>query len=364
MTSDDSRQRAARTQHELFDNAPESQSFCEPPLGQRPAAWAVALPKEPRALPMSCACCGAPALSQLSLAKGSLELLIPYCDACVAHVASDTTRALSERLAAAIAGLSACFALPVFLPWWPAPLCSLVSLAVAALPFAQRLVRRRPRAPHTARGPAVWFGARGELSCASPAYARALAEAFGATPEARQPARSFTLPLAAAALLAFVLAPLAHAYQHPSVRVLNLHDLPFELSVDGRPVARVEPSSGESPFAGVELNLPAGRRTLRARDVEGRLVESVEVELLAGAHHLYAPASPETCFWLETRGYGRGARKTTYEPLLGPIPFWAIPEDVHGWFLPGSEASAESRVTGGSARALRQGPCEAAPFAH
>ena len=39
-------------------------------------------------------------------------------------------------------------------------------------------------------------------------------------------------------------------------------------------------------------------------------------------------------------------------------------QDVHGWFLPGSEASAESRVTGGSARALRQGPCEAAPFAH
>jgi hypothetical protein len=142
MTSDDSRQRAGRSQHELFDNAPESQSFCEPPLGQGPAVWAVAFPKEPRALPMSCACCGAPALSQLSLAKGSLKLLIPYCDACVAHVASHTTRALSERLAAAIAGLSACFALPVFLPWWPAPLCSLVSLAVAALPFAQRLVRR------------------------------------------------------------------------------------------------------------------------------------------------------------------------------------------------------------------------------
>lgn len=146
--------------------------------------------------------------------------------------------------------------------------------------------------------------------------------------------------------------------------MLNLGDLPIELRVDSRVVARVEPSSGESPFAGAEVNVPAGRRTFEARDAEGGAVDQSEVEVLAGAHHLYAPASPETCFWLETRGYGRAARKPAYEPLQGSERFWAIPDDVHGWFSPATEANPDVRVTGGDARVLRQAPCAEAPFEH
>lgn len=362
MTSDDSRQRAARHREQPFEKPPETQSFCEPPLQASPALWAVMLPSEPCALPTSCACCGAAALSHVAIEKGARKLLIPYCDSCARHVASDATQALAERLSAAIGGLAACFALPVFLPWASVLLCSAFTLLVTVLPFARRLLRSRLLAPHSARGRAVWFGAHGELVCTRSQFARELAARAGVTCEPRDPKRAFGVWSALGLMLVLVLAPLSHAYQHPSVRILNLQDLPFELSVDGRPVVRIEPSSGESPFAGAELSLPAGRRTLSARDVEGRLIESAEVELLAGAHHLYAPASPDTCFWLETRGYGRGARKPGYEPLRGPLQFWAIPDDVHGWFLPASEAGGDARVTGGSARVLRQAPCADAPF--
>ncbi|HET9932755.1 MAG TPA: hypothetical protein VFQ35_18755 [Polyangiaceae bacterium] len=322
------------------------------------------LPSEPFALPATCACCGDSAFSQLGLRSGARRLLIPYCEPCVVHVANDATQTLAERLASLIAGLAACLALPIFLPWWSKVACSAACLVVAALPFARRLLRSKPRPPHTSHGRAAWFSSAALLVCKNERFAQELAARAGTQTEPRAGEKSYRVALAYLGVLAFVLAPLSHAYQHPSVRILNLGDLPFELRVDARALTRVEPSSGESPFAGADVNVPAGRRTFEARDAEGRVVDRTEVEVLAGSHHLYAPASPETCFWLETLGYGRGARKPAYEPLLGTERFWAIPDDVRGWFSPATDANPDARVTGGSARVLRQGPCADVPFGH
>lgn len=301
-------------------------------------------------------------MTQLALVGGERRLLIPYCEPCLSHVANDATQALAERLASLIAGLAACLALPIFLPWWSKLACAVACALVAGLPYARRLTRPRPRAPHVSRGRAVWFRGPGELICKGPRFAGELAARVGSQLESAPSERHDYFPLVYIALLAGLLAPLSHAHQHPSVRVLNLGDLPIELRVDSRVVARVEPSSGESPFAGAEVNVPAGRRTFEARDSEGKQVDQRELEVLAGAHHLYAPASPETCFWLETRGYGRGASKPAYEPLSGSERFWAIPDDVHGWFSPATDATPDARVTGGNARVLRQAPCVDAPF--
>jgi hypothetical protein len=309
-----------------------------------------------------CACCGDAAFSQLALGSGARRLLIPYCEPCLLHVASDATRALAERLASLIAGLSACLALPIFLPWWSKLACSVVCSLVAALPFARRLLPARPRLPHTTRGRAAWFSPSGELVCKNRRFAEELAARAGTSLEPRRSEKPYRFLLAYVALLAGALAPLSHAYQHPSVRILNLGDLPIVVSVDSRVLARVEPSSGESPFAGAEVSVPTGRRTFEARDAEGAEVDRSLVEVVAGSHHLYAPASPDTCFWLETLGYGRGTRKPAYEPLLGSERFWAIPDDVHGWFTPATDVAPDARVTGGSARVLRQAPCAEVPF--
>lgn len=374
MTSDDSRQRVARSAPDwlvrgrsakpgladVFPEEPETRHFHE--RSDRDSAFGVTLPSEPCALPAMCACCGDAAFSQLALARGARRLLIPYCEPCLVHVANDATQALAERLASVIAGLSACLSLPIFLPWWSKVACSVACSLVAALPFARRLFRSKPRAPHTVRGRAAWFGSGGELVCKNRRFAEELAARAGTSPELRRSEKPYRFLLAYIALLAGVLAPLSHAYQHPSVRILNLGNLPIVVSVDSRVIARVEPSSGESPFAGAEVNVPAGRRAFEARDAEGGAVDRSVVEIVAGAHHLYAPASPDTCFWLETLGYGRGTRKPTYEPLLGSERFWAIPDDVHGWFSPATDVDPDARVTGGSARVLRQAPCADVPF--
>lgn len=269
------------------------------------------------------------------------------------------------RLASAIVGLAICFALPVFLPWWSKPMCSAMTLFASALPFVRALFPARTSAPHTASGRAVELLPSGALACTREVYAREIAARAGVGCQERPRSRAASpFDLALLLLPALVLSPLSHSYQHPGVRVLNLADLPGDFFVDGKRLARVEPSSGESPFAGVELNVPSGTRTFLLRDLEGKVIDSTVVDVRAGAHHLYAPASDETCFWLETRGYGRAATKTSYEPLFGQDRFWVIPEDVRGWFLPGSEATPSTRATGGSARVLRQAACVDAPFAH
>jgi hypothetical protein len=192
------------------------------------------------------------------------------------------------------------------------------------------------------------------------------AEVARAAGESAQPTRApRSLPWLEALLVsgvAAVLAPFSHAFHHPSVRVLDLGPSAVELVVDGRRVGRVEPSSGESPLAGLELRLPAGERTLLVVDTEGGIVAQARVTLQAGARHLYAPGFEGICFWLETVSYGREQKRPDYAPLEGGERFWVVPEEVNGWFLPSPPAPDGARATGGTSTVLRQGPCEDVPY--
>jgi hypothetical protein len=149
----------------------------------------------------------------------------------------------------------------------------------------------------------------------------------------------------------------------PVVRVVNLTTDALTIDVDGRRVARVEPTSLESPSAGTELRVPSGPHELTARAPDGRVLEQAYVTVIAGRPHLFAPASVGFCFWLETRSYGRderdGASPVTREPLEGPPSFWPLPANLGGFFLPAPAVeSQETRLTGGALTVLRQAPCE------
>jgi hypothetical protein len=164
-----------------------------------------------------------------------------------------------------------------------------------------------------------------------------------------------------AVVVVALVAPLSYSFHHPSVRVLELGPFATELFVDGNDVGRVEPSSGESPLAGLELRLPAGERTLQSLDAEGRPIARARVSLSAGKRHLYAPGSTDICFWLETTSYGREQKRPDRVLLSGEDRFWVLPEEVNGWFMPSPPAPEGARATGGSTTVLRQARCEDAP---
>jgi hypothetical protein len=172
--------------------------------------------------------------------------------------------------------------------------------------------------------------------------------------------RWLVAPLAIAALAA-IAAAMLHRFHHPILRILNLGEATLELFVDGRPLGRVLPSSAESPSAGLEIRLPAGRRVLEVRQIDGHLVDRVSARVFSGSSHLYAPASPDTCFWLEARGYGRDAGPERITRLEGEERFWTISEQVRGWFSPNPPGGADARATGGTSVVLRQAPCAEAP---
>jgi hypothetical protein len=216
-----------------------------------------------------------------------------------------------------VLGVSAAAVLPLLLPWQGQLTLSLVAAGLAASPFgALSLVWRRRR-------------------------------------ESGAPLVTVAALVTLAPVLA--LAPLFGVYRG-QVRVLNHSDEPFWLWVDARQVARVEPSSGESALAGVELTVPAGLRALRvvgARDGRERFHASVLVQ--GGAPHLFAPLSEGYCFSVERRGYGDEKRRIQTEPLSGATPFWALPEGI-AFFTPNPEPG-RVLTSGGTLTCLRQKRC-------
>ncbi len=325
-------------------------------------AWRVELPAEPVLLPSDCACCGAAALHAEAIVFGARSLLVRYCDPCASHVARESTRRLATRIALLLLALSFASALPIFLPWLS--LFGAVSSVVLAVgvPLLLGRLPRRVELGHAGSGPSVLFAGPTALICRRRDYAEAVARGVAAAPVGVSlPRRAPFFELSVGLAAAFVVTPFAFAFQHPVLRAINLSDVPLELLVDGRRLGRVEPSSGESPFAGLSVRVPAGRRTLLGLTADGEPRYRAEVELAAGARHLFALGSEDTCFWIETVGYGREGRPTDYEPLAGSTRFWVIPDDVHGWFRPAPQTSEGERSTGGSARVLRQGPCATAP---
>ncbi len=339
-------------------------------------------------VPAECACCGALAVSTQAISDGvEQHLLIGYCDECAAHVARHATRRYAALFGGAL--LAACLAagLPVAMPAWPMAVdAALAALGALAVPLLAGALERVPRG-HAAAGPSVLFGKPGELWSRRRDWAERFAEglALDSGPEPVSAGRRLSmasLPLAlGAALLAFAL----HRFHHPPLRVLNLGDGTLVLTVDGRFAGRVEPTSGESSRAGLEVRVPSGRRFLEARDTSGNLLASASVQIASGRHHLYAPGSVETCFWLESRSYGKEQSQNqgperperpgrpgrpgrprlgaeTIVPLEGADRFWVLPDNLRGWFSPNPRDSSGANLTGGTSVALRQAPCSEAPL--
>lgn len=390
-------------------------------------------------LPSICVCCADPsshvrglALNPPSPAGASPRMLLPLCDRCYTHEAVERTRALSVAVAGLLLGISLALGLPLALERLAAggarqlSVASWLSrygifmipcgvmlglMAVRWLTFAWTQHRRR-RAFYDAGlvgcvvEPALsWWGElpghakpksarKGLLLCRNPRFASALSEANPGCLRLAQDALALGrgpvvgsggLPrpelrwLLAVLCLLGLISVGSFWIHRPQVQVLNLTGAPLVLEVDGERLATISPTSQESSRAGLTLRLPAGRRHLRALHAEA-LVAEADVTLLAGAKHLYAPASDGQCFWLERLGYGRGnlapaaaasaARRDSAPapprvervPLRSPVGFWAFDGAVDVWLAPPPEPLLEdARSSGGEVVALRQALCADAP---
>jgi hypothetical protein len=316
-------------------------------------------------VPPSCACCGETAASTDLVRSAGTELFVGYCEDCAGHLGAERTRKLAGGVASALLGVALALSLPLSARPLSAPSLAVLAFLGALVPVvAVALWPRVPARGHATVGPSVRFRRKGELVAANDRWARELARAN----EVKHERTSYDEHRVSVAMLpALVVAPLLalamRELTSPIVRVVNLTSEPFTVHVDGRHLARVEPTSLESPSAGTVLRVPSGARELSARAPDGRVLEEARVTVVAGRPHLFAPASAGFCFWIETRTYGRGdgdsEEAVKRERLDGPPSFWALPANLGGFFLPAPAAgSAESRLTGGTVTVLRQGPCD------
>jgi hypothetical protein len=238
----------------------------------------------------------------------------------VAVTSEQRAATLRLTLAAAglVLGLSSSAVLPLLLPWSGQLVLTLVTLGLALLPFAAVLVRRRLRA-------------------------------------ALAPTRILPVALAVAAASGMAMVPLFALYR-AELRVLNHGEAPFVLLIDGRKLARVEPSSGESALAGVALVVPAGEHDFRVlSERDGSELFHAREHVAGGRPHLFAPQSAGYCFSIERRGYGDAASELQSDPLDGTNPFWVLPDGI-SWFSPNPEPGLLS-TSGGTLSCLRQKRC-------
>ncbi len=237
-----------------------------------------------------------------------------------AEVRAGTLR-LTVAATGLVLGLSAAAVLPLLLPWQGQATLVLLALALALLPCAGLLLAWRKRDWSALGVPRLWTAAG-----------------------------------AVALVSALAVVPLFNLYRG-QVRVLNHGDEPFTLFVDGKRVARVEPSSGESALAGAWLTLPAGVRDLRVvADSSGRELFRAHERVEGGSPHLFAPQSSGYCFTVEQRGYGAAKHETLdVVPLAGANPFWVLPAGI-SWFTPNPEPGP-LRTSGGKLSCLRQKRC-------
>ena len=216
-----------------------------------------------------------------------------------------------------VLGLSAALSLPLLCPWRGQLLLSALCVGLALLPFG-----------------VLWLFWR-----------RRNAQAVPLLP----------LALATALVAGLALAPFFAMYRG-QVRVLNHGEEPFALLVDGKRVARVEPSSGESALAGVELTIPAGERSLQVvAESDGRKLFSAREVVQGGSVHLFAPLSAGYCFTIERRGYGDAKKELYSQDLSGENPFWVLPDGI-SWFTPSPEPGP-FQTSGGTLSCLRQKRC-------
>ena len=230
------------------------------------------------------------------------------------------TLRLTVAAAGFVLGLSAAAVLPLLLPWQGQGVLALLAPLLSLLPSLGLLLWRRKD-----------VAALGLPQLVTTSGAVALVSALATVP-------LFTL-------------------YRGQVRVMNHGEEPFALWVDGKRVARVEPSSGESALAGAWLTLPAGERDLRVvGESSGRELFRARELVQGGTPHLFAPQSAGYCFTIERRGYGAAKHEALDSvPLEGENPFWPLPDGI-AWFTPNPEPGP-LQTSGGTLSCLRQKRC-------
>ncbi len=289
-----------------------------------------------------------------------------YCDECAEHQASASSRVLALSLASLLLALSGAAGVPLLAPKLGLLALTFAVGALSLLPLLVLLLPPRGVQPeHAARGPAVYWTAHDRLWCAATRYAERVVALNGGelAPEPLRE-RLGSAWLSAGPVLGIGAACLSFFVYHPLLRVLNLGTARIEVALDGTRLVAVDPTSNESPAAGGLLRVPAGRHWLSVTSsVDGAALGRVQADFQSGAVHLLAFGADDTCFWLETNGYGQERRATaSYAALQSPDHFWVLPGGIDTWFGPNPIAGdAGSHSSGGLLTALRQAPCAEAP---
>lgn len=314
--------------------------------------------------PSRCACCMQPAGEPQRLeTNGGPVIVVHYCSECHAHAAAARTRALAIGVASAFLGLGVAAATVLTLGSLQPALQSVLASLAAALP-AIALLGRSPRPPHTTGGSAAWWRRRGQhgwaLVCTHPVWGAQVAATNGASCDVTRtrPTRA-PLSLLTSMAVAALAVPAAHAALGVEVRVLNRYAVPAVVVIDGRHRGVVEPSSVESPAAGLQLHLVAGVHPVQLIAQDGRVLADTTASFRPGVDHLIAASEEPVCFWVERTVYGRAsAPRAAREDLPGPGPVWELPGTMHRWFAPNPPTSESDDVSsGGALLALRQGRC-------
>lgn len=320
-------------------------------------------------LPAGCACCGGSAAAtrvERRLLFGP-SLIVPYCRDCHGHASAASTRAFAVVVSGCLLAVAFAAGLPLWDAWLSLPLLLAIAVGAASIPgLVARLLQPRARPGHSAAARAVWWSSGSELSGTNVAWMAELAAQNGTSARAARVVEpKGTALMAIGPMVALLCAPFLHQLHHSPVWVVNLTPSRLLILADGRPLGWVEPSSAETPAAGARLRVPAGRRTLSANDATGRAVSVGSVLVHSGARHLYAPASPDHCFWIETTGYGEsGAATRATHVLSDGFRFWLLPPVIDSWFAPNPAGSgSDAWATGGELVALRQARCDRAPEA-
>jgi hypothetical protein len=314
-------------------------------------------------LPADCANCGATAGHCSKEQHRGKTLLVPYCTRCFLGLERERTRLFFAAVSSVFVAATLLLTLPRL---WPSagvvPYAAISTLSACVPVVIALFVERVAGAGQTSGGRAVWWLGPHAIACTNEAWATALArrnEAASGAADAREP---FAWPLLSGPVLALALAPLSFSFQHPVVVILNLGLEPFDVVVDGRPVAEVGVTSLESPASGVHVRLGAGVRHVELVSRTGAVLLQQDLELHAGRTHLYAPLSDEHCFWLERDSYGRvEPPEQRYRPLPEGTRFWTLPRDVDTWFHENPDPSTDDRSSGGTLVALRHARCSDAP---
>lgn len=320
--------------------------------------WIVAANPETIKLFGPCACCARPAsFSRRETVDGGNHcVIVPYCSACLRHAARPQlleAATLYGSLLLSVFGGILCAA-----TWDSRWGTTLVAVTLAAAPTIWSRWLNLPRQlGHAARGKALRLLPQG-IACASEAFANLVAaQSHGLVSCAVVKGSSLRPSMLLGPVLALILTPALHHLFFPSVRVVNFTDRTTRILVDDRELGRVEPTSGESPAAGVTMRAPSGRHRIQALWNDGTLVDAADVRIVSGFQHLYAPGAREDCFYLQRAAYGRSAFDgETRLDFRSPSRFWIVPSEVDLWFTP-EKSMHKGATTGGVVTLLRMGQC-------